>query len=284
MQEIYDDFFKKEILQNLNILEKKRIKKLISTLALACTYFVIGIIFAYSFFRYNYANPIILTIFLLGMNFFIINALTVITYNNRNFQTELYKEILPLFLKPVANFVLWPKNQNTESILKSGIFRSFDTQDDESCYFGHYNKTNIVISKTELRLPSNGLENRNIFKGTIIQLELTKNTTQNVIICSKNETVPSKLNKTLQQNFVIHCNNPELTNPKIYKALAEITLLYLADGIFYSSQNNTIIIALREKQKNRIGNLFKSVKNQKNYDKLTQKFIAIFNLVDLLNN
>ena len=200
MKEIYNKLFDTDILPFLENIEKRRIKTLTTTCTYAIINIIMGISFAFLFLKYNSLNPFILTFFLIGMNFFVINAITTIVAKNRYFQTYLYNEILPLYLKPIANFVSWPKNQNTENLIKAGIFGNFDMQDDETCYFGHYNKTNILISNTRLTLPSNGLDNRNLFKGTIIQLELEQ---KNISISFIVETYGNMYNCTVNLSRVL---------------------------------------------------------------------------------
>lgn len=49
-----------------------------------------------------------------------------------------------------------------------------------------------------------------------------------------------------------------------------------------SYKNNTILIALRQKRPMQFGFIFKSLLKEKNYDELINRFIAIFELVDIL--
>ena len=169
------------------------------------------------------------------------------------------------------------------------MFNNFDIQDDEDCVFGNYKNTNIIISKTRLTLPINGLENRNIFKGIVIQLEIEKNIQNNIIITLKNTKNTTKLqlleinNKNFKA-FGANQNNLEIINESLFDILENILISNNADDIKFSFNNKTILIFLAKKSPQRIGSIYKSVYSIKNYDKLINQFVAIFNLVDLINN
>ena len=49
-----------------------------------------------------------------------------------------------------------------------------------------------------------------------------------------------------------------------------------------SYRNNTVLIALRQKRPLQFGSLFRSLLIAKNYDELIDKFIAIYDLIDVL--
>ena len=49
-----------------------------------------------------------------------------------------------------------------------------------------------------------------------------------------------------------------------------------------SYRNNTVLIALRQKKPMQFGFLFNSLLIAKNYDELIDRFIAIYDLIDIL--
>lgn len=287
MNKIYYEHFYKNIAPSIKHIENRRIKTLIKSTISAFFSLILGVLSGYLFIKFNNQNAIILTFALLGMNFFILKAIATIIYENRKFKSELYQEIFPLFFKPFANFVPWPKNQNTETIINSELFTNFDRQEDETCIFGNYKNTNILISQTKLTLPINGLENQNLFKGTLIQIELDKSTENTIIIVPKSNKPFIKSQKLNIKNeyfdiFTTNKNNLELVNENLLKILENISIAFDSKKLKFSLKNNIILIALEKKTPYRIGNLFQNIYAPKNYDKLINQFVAIFNLVDLL--
>ena len=294
-KQIYYKFFEKEILKQVEPLEKERQKTVRKVILSSLICFAIGICLAYLLILIDFENIYIILLFplvLFLMYAFILKSIINFIIAGKQFQQQLYENVLPMFLPPIANFKAWPKNHNTESIIDSNLFDNFDTQEDVTSFFGFYNNTNITISDTRLTLPVKGVNKPNLFKGTLIQLELEKSINNHVIIFSKNE---KRRNKFKQFNphidemnkfvyiFAKNHNNLEFITEEFWRKIKVFGETFTAKGFEFSFKNNTLIIAIRQKRPMLFGFIFKSLLKPKNYDELINRFIAIFDLVDYLN-
>lgn len=294
-KQIYYKFFEKEILKQVKPLEKERQKTVRKVILSSLICFAIGICLAYLLILIDFENIYRILLFplvLFLMYAFILKSIINFIIAGKQFQQQLYENVLPMFLPPIANFKAWPKNHNTESIIDSNLFDNFDTQEDVTSFFGFYNNTNITISDTRLTLPVKGVNKPNLFKGTLIQLELEKSINNHVIIFSKNE---KRRNKFKQFNphidemnkfvyiFAKNHNNLEFITEEFWRKIKVFGETFTAKGFEFSFKNNTLIIAIRQKRPMLFGFIFKSLLKPKNYDELINRFIAIFDLVDYLN-
>lgn len=294
-KQIYYKFFEKEILKQVEPLEKERQKTVRKVILSSLICFAIGICLAYLLILIDFENIYRILLFplvLFLMYAFILKSIINFIIAGKQFQQRLYEKVLPMFLPPIANFKAWPKNHNTESIIDSNLFDNFDTQEDVTSFFGFYNNTNITISDTRLTLPVKGVNKPNLFKGTLIQLELEKSINNHVIIFSKNE---KRRNKFKQFNphidemnkfvyiFAKNHNNLEFITEEFWRKIKVFGETFTAKGFEFSFKNNTLIIAIRQKRPMLFGFIFKSLLKPKNYDELINRFIAIFDLVDYLN-
>lgn len=294
-KQIYYKFFEKEILKQVEPLEKERQKTVRKVILSSLICFAIGICLAYLLILIDFENIYRILLFplvLFLMYAFILKSIINFIIAGKQFQQQLYENVLPMFLPPIANFKAWPKNHNTESIIDSNLFDNFDTQEDVTSFFGFYNNTNITISDTRLTLPVKGVNKPNLFKGTLIQLELEKSINNHVIIFSKNE---KRRNKFKQFNphidemnkfvyiFAKNHNNLEFITEEFWRKIKVFGETFTAKGFEFSFKNNTLIIAIRQKRPMLFGFIFKSLLKPKNYDELINRFIAIFDLVDYLN-
>ena len=218
---------------------------------------------------------------------FFIKSIIYVIIKGREYQNWLVDKILPFFFKPVANFKFWPKNNDIVSVLNSKLFENFEAREDVSAIFGIYKNTNVIISNTELSKPVN----RNVFKGTLIQLELQKSIDNHIVLISKNER---KSNNYRQFNpkikdmnnfiylFAKNSNNIEIINEEFWKILKRFGEFYTAKGFGFSFDEKTVLIAIRQKRPWQFGFLFKSLLKAKNYDDLIERFIVIYDLIDYL--
>lgn len=294
-KQIYYKFFEKEILKQVEPLEKERQKTVRKVILSSLICFAIGICLAYLLILIDFENIYRILLFplvLFLMYAFILKSIINFIIAGKQFQQQLYEKVWPMFLPPIANFKAWPKNHNTESIIDSNLFDNFDTQEDVTSFFGFYNNTNITISDTRLTLPVKGVNKPNLFKGTLIQLELEKSINNHVIFFSKNE---KRRNKFKQFNphidemnkfvyiFAKNHNNLEFITEEFWRKIKVFGETFTAKGFEFSFKNNTLIIAIRQKRPMLFGFIFKSLLKPKNYDELINRFIAIFDLVDYLN-
>ncbi len=295
-KEIYYKYFQEKILPQILPLERYRRKVILNVILFSLLFFALGLGFVYLFVVVMFNNilvPILFPIILFLTYVFFIKSIIIPIVFGKEFQEKLKTRILPLFLEPVANFTEWPENKNLETIIDSLLFYNFDTQKENFTYFGLYNNTNIIISDTKLMMPPKGAVRPTLFKGIIIQLEFDKSIDNHVILMSKNE---KKANPYKQYNPHIQELNRYLytfaKNPKnikfitkdfwsVIKRLGEV---YIAKGFDFSYRNNTVVIALRHKRPLRFGFLFRSLLKAKNYDDLIDRFIVIYDLIDILNN
>lgn len=292
---IYRKYFEEKILKQVEPIEKER-RKMIRRVVLSSLFcFLCGIILAVILVIIDFDNIYRIFLFppvLFLMYAFIIKGIINFIVVGKEYQQMLYEKVLPLFLPPVANFKPWPKNGNTEAIIESNLFGNFDTQEDVSSFFGFYNKTNITISDTRLTLPVKGVNKPNLFKGTVIELELEKSIENHVVVFSKNERrynhfkqinpYIDEMNKFVYV-FAKNNRNLDFITEEFWQKIKAFGEIYTAKGFEFSYNCNTIIIAIRQKRPMLFGFLFKSLLKAENYDDLIKRFIAIFDLVDLLN-
>ena len=294
-KQIYYKYFEEKIKPAVIPFEAFRKKLVAKVIFLTLLCFLIGGIFAFGAIYIAFYNQAILLLFPLAlfiMYAFILRGIISVIIAGKEFHKKLIEEILPLFLPPIANFKPWPKNQNTNVILDSQLFRNFDTQEDVASFFGIYNGTNILFSNTSLTMPVKGISKPNLFKGTLIQFELEKSINNHVIIFSKNE---HKYNHFKQYNphiedmnkfvyvFAKKTQNIDFITEKFWQNIKSYGEIFIAKGFEMSYRNNTVLIALRQKRPMQFGFLFNSLLIAKNYDELIERFIAIFDLIDILN-
>ena len=294
-KEIYYKYFNDKILPNIQNIEQYRLNLIRKVFLSSLILFCLGILCAYIFILIMLKgefNPVLFPVLLFLMYAFFIKSIINFIVVGKRYQERLFTDIFPLFLSPVANFKPWPKNHNTETILESGLFHNFDTQEDEASFFGFYNRTNIILSSSRLTMPVRGSSKPDMFKGTLIQLELEKSINNHVILFSKNE---HKYNNYPQVNphidelnrylyvFAKNTNNISFINEEFWKIVQRFGELYTAKGFEFSFKNNIVLIALRQKRPMEFGFLFRSLLRAKNYDDLIERFIVIYDLIDLLN-
>lgn len=291
----YYKYFEEKIIPQIQAMEKYRKKTVIKVIGISLTFLLLGIIFSYIFIllmlklEYNF---ILWPLILFLMYACLIQSIVTVIITSREYLLKLQDEVLPLFFPVVANFKNWPKNFSIATILDSELFPNFDTQEDIRSFFGFYNKTNIIISDTKLTLPFKIQNKPNLFRGITIQLELEKSFNNHVILISKNEHKYNRYRQAkppiseLNQFLYTFAKNPEnidFINQEFWEAIKELGTVFTAKGFNMSINDNIILIALRSKKPLQFGFLFKSLVKAKNYDDLINKFIVIYNLVNVLN-
>ena len=295
-KQIYYDYFQQKIFSKVQAFEIYRKNLLFKSLIASFFLFIAGTCCAISFIFFLYSkvtSHIILPFLLFFMYVLFLKSITIIIYNNRRFKDYLSDKLFPLFLLPIANFKKWPKNQNTETILKSKLFPNFDTQEDNFSYFGIYNDTNIILSDTKLTLPIKSNMKPALFKGIMIQLEFSKSVNNHVILISKNEHKFNKYKnvkvniKELENYLYVFAkdkNSSQVVSQELWNVIKQIGSTYKADGFLMSIKDNTLLIAMRKKNPLRFGSLFISLLNIKNYDELIERFTVIYELIDILGS
>lgn len=291
---LYYKYFEENILPVIHPIENYRKKTVIRLIVFTLLFGITGMVFAVLFI-YNAVNsvfnPLILPVLLFLMYVYILKSIVGAIIAGKEYHKKLIKEVLPLFLPAVANFKPWPKNNDTEAVINSKLFANFDTQDDVASFFGFYKDTNIILSDTRLTLPVKGAVKQNLFKGTTIQFELNKSIDNHVILLSKNEHVCNKY-KRIKSGiidfdkemfmFAKNSNGLEFLNRDLWNVIKRMAERYTAKGVGLSYRDNVVFIAIRQKNPMQFGFLFKSLLKAKNYDDLIEKFIVIFDLLDLL--
>lgn len=294
-KEIYYQYFEKKIKPVVYDLEVSRCKLIKKTFLSSLIFFIAGCFFAYLFILVLLSgkfNPLFFPVLLFLMYTFIIKGIINFITAGKVYNNTFVEKVLPLFLVPVANFKAWPKNHNTDNILDSHLFHNFDERDDKRSYFGFYNRTNIIISETELTMPVKGDVKPQLFNGTIIQLELEKSINNHVIMFSKNE---KKYNNYRQFNpnidefnryLYVFAKNEDcinFINNDFWQVIKKIAAAYSAKSFSLSYKDNVVLIALKQKCPMPFGFLFKSLMSAKTYDEIIERFIVIYDLIDLLN-
>lgn len=287
-EQIYYKYFNEKILPIIGKMEKERIstagKVVICSIFFVVIGFVLAGLFIYSIFN-KLIPPLLLPIILFATYCFILKGITSVIIAGKEYRNKLVKDVLPLFLEPVANFKNWPINYDTETIIDAGIFQNFESREDVASYFGIHKGVNITFSNTSLTAPVN----RTIFKGTLIQIELPFNIQNHVIILSKNEGVHTRYRQINLHNrdmneyayvFARNTNDLEYISDRFWKSVKRIGTVYTANGLAISFRGNTILVALRQKKPMQFGFLFRTLLKPENYDDLIAMFTAIFELID----
>ena len=289
----YKDFFYNSIIPVIGEFEKKRIKCLFKIIFFSLIFILLGAGTAYFFFYlflHSIYNPILWTVLLLIIYALLFRGLFYYVEIAREFENEYTQFILNYFFKPVANFKPWPRNHNKESIIDSDIFPNFVIQEDAESYFGYYNRTNVMITDTSLATVT-PMNKHDLFRGTIVQLELEKNISNHVIIQPKSMPNPRGYAKIAGYENIFEIfssdknDSVDFIDDEFLMIVKKLVAAYHAYSFRMSLKNNIILIALPSNEKLfGLKCMFKSLKNIKTYDELIEKFIAVFNIVDKLNS
>lgn len=287
-EQIYYKYFNEKILPVIGKMEKERVstvcKVVICTIFFVAIGFALAGLFIYSIFN-KLIPPLLLPVILFATYCFILKGITSVIVAGKEYQNKLVKDVLPLFLEPVANFKNWPANRDTETIIDAGILHNFESREDAASYFGIHKGVNITVSNTSLTAPVN----RTLFKGTLIQIELPFNIQNHIIMLSKNEGVYTRYRQINLHNrdmneyvyvFARNTNDLDYISEKFWESVKKLDTAYIAKGLALSFRGNTILIALRQKKPMQFGFLFRTLLKPENYDDLIARFTAIFELID----
>ncbi len=298
-----DNLFKNQYYQYLQesfdvikIFEKYRKKLLLKVVFISLLFFSFALVLVYilsvMIIKSMY-NPILFPVLLFMLYACLLKSITTVILTDRQYQIKYNEEIMPLILYPVANFKDWPKNKNTEAVIDSKLFKNFDTQEDSSCVFGYYKTSSITISDTRLTLPVKASGKPDIFKGTIIQIDIEKFIKNHIIFLSKNlsknfKYPMFKINvEGIEEYLSAYAKNNsdmEFIAEKFFDLLKKIAKAYDAKSFAFSYKNNTVLIAMKQRKAKPFGYLFKSLVKLKNYDEFIEKLIVIYEIADYMNN
>lgn len=292
-KQIYYKYFEDNILPVIKPFEDYRKRTVIKLILSSVMFFFIGVIFA-GLFIYNALNqlfnPLLLPVLLFFMYVFILKSIVDAILCGKEYQKKLVNEVLPLFLKPVANFRKWQQGQDVEAIINSKLFPNFDTSEDVLSFFGVYKNVNIIISDTKLTLPVKASVKPDLFKGAVIQLQLAKSVNNHVIFSSEYLKNPYNRIKSGSKEFdsqiftfVQKTNNLDFINQDLLEVFHKFAQAYSAKSFKMSYKDDVVVIALKQKNPMQFGFLFRSLTNAKNYDDLIERFIVIYDLIDLLS-
>jgi len=79
------------------------------------------------------------------------------------------------------------------------------------------------------------------------------------------------------------CLANHFINDDFWNVIKKFGEVYTAKSFSLSLKDNVVLIALRQKQPMQFGCIVKSLLRVKNYDELIDKFIVIYDLIDVLN-
>ncbi len=292
-KQIYYQYFQDNILPVIKPLELERVKTVRKVVFISFLFFIAGIIFAGLFIYnslYSLFNPLLLPILLFLMYAFIIKSIINVMLAGRMYEKQLVDKVLPLFFEPVARFRKWPE-KDLETVLNSKLFGNFDELEEPLSFFGFYKNTSIRISDTRLTLPVSSSNKSYLFKGTMIRLELPNSIDNHVILQSKNQKKANnfkQINPHIDElNKFLYCfakKDTDIITHDFWNIIKKFGEIYTAKNFSFSYDNNVVLIALKQKKPMQFGFLFKSLLKAKNYDELIERFIIVFDLIDLLNN
>lgn len=296
--EIYKEEYYSHIRKNLSTLiipfNNLRKKRLLKTILLSLSFLfggIISVLAICAFVVNNYYNPVVFAVILFLIYTCFLKSIAVLILADRAYQKDFFEVIFPLLLFPVAKFKNWPKNQNTDTVISSCLFKNFDTQDDSSCFFGYYRGINVLLSETRFTLPVRAVEKPSIFNGITIQIEFKESIKNHVLIVPKEEHVSSKFVKNSSDNeefdkyLDIYSLSPvrsDFVDDELWKIIKKMSLAYSAKDFKLSYRNNTVFIAMSQRKAKPFGYLFRSLLNLNNYDEFIDKFCVVFDLIDFI--
>ncbi len=295
LKKIYYDYFEQNILPAVKPLEFERVKTVRKVIFVSSLFFIIGVMFAGLFIMnadFSFFNPLILPILLFLMYTFIIKSIINVIIACREYQKQLVSQVFPMFFEPVARFRKWPE-KDLDMVIESKLFGNFAELEENICIFGYYNNTSIRISDTSLTLPVRSANKSYLFKGTMIKLELPKSINNHIILQSKNLKKSNnfkQFNPHIDElNTYLYCfakRTPDggLITEDFWKIIRNFGKNYTAKSFSFSYKDNIVLIALKQKKPMIFGFLFKSLLKAKNHDELIDRFVNIFELIDLLRD
>lgn len=293
-KQIYYQYFQDEILPVIRPLELERVKTVKKVIFTSVLFFLTGVVFAVLFLLnaiYSVINPLVLPFLLLFMYTFIIKSIINVIIAGKDYQKMLVKEVLPLFFEPFARFRKWSE-KDLDTVLTSKLFGNFDELEENLCMFGYYKNTAVRISDTALTLPVRSSNKSYLFKGTMIKLEFPNSIDNHVILLSKNQCKANKFKQInphiADLNKYLYCfaqktDSVNFITEDFWKKIKTFGEIYTAKSFLFSYKDNVVLIALKQKNPMQFGLLFKSLIKAKNYDELINRFIIVFDLIDLLN-
>lgn len=291
-KKIYSDYFDENVRHEILCCEKKRKNKLIKMILFSLLFFMLAAATSYLFIYllfHSFYNQIVYAILLLLIYGFLFRSIIYHLEVSREYEKELNENLLKYFLKPVANFKVWPHNHNIENIIDSKIFPNFVMQDDVKSYYGFYNRTGITITETSLNVVT-PTDRRALFKGAVIQLELEKNINNHIIIQPISERKPAGFKNVNFENKYVNIfagkDDADISfiDSELIQIFESIAHAFFAPTMRISVKDNIVLIALPTKRSIfQTAGMYKSLKDIHAYDRILNKFISIFSLVDKLN-
>jgi hypothetical protein len=126
----------------------------------------------------------------------------------------------------------------------------------------------------------------------MIKLELPNSINNHVILQSKNLKKSNnfkQINPHIDElNSFLYCfaknDNVNFITKDFWETIKCFGERYTAKSFSLSYNDNVVLIALKQKKPMQFGFLFKSLLIAKNYDDLIERFIIVFDLIDLLNS
>lgn len=217
------------------------------------------------------------------------------------------KNVKPTIMNEFAGFFgdfeyKFEKYISDEDIVRSRIFKSYNSHKGDDYFFGTYKNVGIIVSEEILKNitydNSNNKKIKTVFKGVCVLLEMNKNFTgQTVVLDDKGlfnalnkisglENVKLEDSK-FEKLFEVYANDQiearYLLTTGFMERMLKLQDLYQGKNICFSFIENKLLIAISTKENMFEANsFFRSNINKKKVDTVFEQFYTIFSIVDIL--
>ena len=217
------------------------------------------------------------------------------------------KNVKPTIMNEFAGFFgdfeyKFEKYISDEDIVRSRIFKSYNSHKGDDYFCGTYKDVGIIVSEEILKNitydNSNNKKIKTVFKGVCVLLEMNKNFTgQTVVLDDKGlfnalnkisglENVKLEDSK-FEKLFEVYANDQiearYLLTTGFMERMLKLQDLYQGKNICFSFIENKLLIAISTKENMFEANsFFRSNINKKKVDTVFEQFYTIFSIVDIL--
>lgn len=231
--------------------------------------------------------------------FIFIIAISIFGMQQKSFERNLKKSILPVLLKAFGN-LSWAQCAviQPDEIRASGLFSRWDYHDSDDNFYGTYKNSTLRISETELfyyTRDSKGRRQKHTeFKGAIVTIDVGKNFTGHTIVRRREFLLNQKIydevkleDPEFSKQFFVDSNDQiesrVLLTPAFMERFKWIKNAFGAAHAECSFKDKQIMIALSTyKDLFVLGSLFKPVEDTTQFTKFLNEIVSIYEMIDYL--
>ena len=300
IRKIFYNNFNKNVLPLLKKFEKKRrlIKK---NLTIVSSIIVIAILFIIFVISTTKTEPVVAKCFMsvIFLLFAFAFCFYIFGFTKKWFENLIKKEIMSVLCscfpnlewKNTAKFMGVALATSNDTIKKANLIPDFEKISYDDCFYGEHNSVKFSI---EEGMAVGGSNNRIVFIGAIVTIEMNKNFNGNTIIQpdSIRHTSPSKkLHHTIlediefEKKFDVFTDDDVearyLITPAFMERIKSIQLAFKVKNISVAFYQNKIFIALHAvREFFSLGSLLKDVCDTEQFDKMLEEILSIIKLID----